>query len=60
MVDVAVVGVGMIKWGELWDKSLRDIFVEASLKAIDDAGVDRIDSVRSIGLRRWAGKRPPR
>ena len=45
MVDVAVVGVGMIKWGELWQKSLRDIFVEASLKAIDDAGVDRIDSM---------------
>jgi acetyl-CoA C-acetyltransferase len=45
MVDVAVIGVGMIKWGELWGKSLRDIFVEASLKAIDDAGVDRIDSM---------------
>jgi acetyl-CoA C-acetyltransferase len=45
MVDVAVIGVGMIKWGELWDKSLRDIFVEASLKALDDAGVDRIDSM---------------
>jgi acetyl-CoA C-acetyltransferase len=45
MVDVAVIGVGMIKWGELWEKSLRDIFVEAALKAIDDAGVDRIDSM---------------
>jgi len=45
MVDVAVVGVGMIKWGELWEKSLRDVFVEAALKAIDDAGVDRIDSM---------------
>ncbi len=45
MVDVAVIGVGMIEWGELWEKSLRDIFVEASLKAIDDAGVDRIDSM---------------
>jgi acetyl-CoA C-acetyltransferase len=45
MRDVAVMGVGMIKWGELWDKSLRNIFVEAALKAIDDAGVDRIDSM---------------
>jgi acetyl-CoA C-acetyltransferase len=45
MLDVAVIGVGMIKWGELWEKSIRDIFVEASLKAIDDAGVDRIDSM---------------
>jgi acetyl-CoA C-acetyltransferase len=45
MLDVAVIGVGMIKWGELWDKSLRSLFVEASLKAIEDAGVDRIDSM---------------
>jgi acetyl-CoA C-acetyltransferase len=45
MIDVAVIGVGMIKWGELWDKSLRAMFVEASLNAIDDAGVDRIDSM---------------
>ncbi len=45
MIDVAVIGVGMSKWGELWDKSLRTIFVEASLEAIEDAGVDRIDSM---------------
>jgi acetyl-CoA C-acetyltransferase len=45
MVDVAVIGVGMMKWGELWDKSLRAVFVEAALNAIDDAGVDRIDSM---------------
>jgi acetyl-CoA C-acetyltransferase len=45
MVDVAVIGVGMMKWGELWDKSLRDVFVEAALNAIEDAGVDKIDSM---------------
>jgi acetyl-CoA C-acetyltransferase len=45
MRDVAVIGVGMIKWGELWEKSLRSMFVEAALKAIDDAGVDKIDSM---------------
>jgi len=45
MMDVAVIGVGMIKWGEIWEKSLRTMFVEASLKAIEDAGVDRIDSM---------------
>ena len=43
--DVAVIGVGMNHWGELWEKSLRDIFVEAALEAIDDAGVDHIDSM---------------
>ncbi len=45
MRDVAVIGVGMQKWGELWEKSLRDIYVEAALLAIDDAGVDHIDSM---------------
>ena len=45
MRDVAIVGVGMTKFGELWDSSLRDIFVEASLKAIADAGVDHVDSM---------------
>lgn len=45
MRDVAVIGVGVNKWGELWDKSLRDIFVEAALLAMDNAGVDRIDSL---------------
>lgn len=45
MRDVAVIGVGMTKWGELWEKSLRTIFVESALLALDDAGVDRIDSM---------------
>ncbi|MCR4438018.1 MAG: thiolase domain-containing protein [bacterium] len=43
--EVAIIGVGLSEWGELWNKSLRDIFVEAALKAIDDAGVERIDSM---------------
>jgi acetyl-CoA C-acetyltransferase len=34
-----------MKWGELWEKSLRDLFVEAALNAIDDAGVDKIDAI---------------
>ena len=45
MRDVAVIGIGMIRFGELWDKSLRDMFMDASLKAIEDAGVDRVDSL---------------
>jgi acetyl-CoA C-acetyltransferase len=45
MREVAVIGVGMTKWGELWEKSLREIFVETALIALDDAGVDRIDSM---------------
>jgi acetyl-CoA C-acetyltransferase len=45
MRDVAIVGVGMRKWGELWEQSLRDLFVDSALAAIDDAGVDHIDSM---------------
>ncbi|MBU0754996.1 MAG: thiolase domain-containing protein [Planctomycetes bacterium] len=45
MRDVAVIGVGLNKWGELWNHSLRDIFVESALSAIDDAGVDHIDAM---------------
>ncbi len=45
MRDVAVVGIGIMKWGELWEKSFRDIFTEAGLNAIGDAGVDHIDSL---------------
>ena len=45
MRDVAVIGIGMTQFGELWDKSIKDIFVEAALKAIDSAGVDHIDSM---------------
>jgi acetyl-CoA C-acetyltransferase len=45
MRDVAVIGVGMQKWGELWEKSERDIFVESALLAMDDAGVDAIQAM---------------
>ena len=45
MRDVAVIGIGMTKFGELWNKNLRELFVEAALKAIKDAGVDHIDSM---------------
>jgi acetyl-CoA C-acetyltransferase len=45
MRDVAIIGVGMTKWGELWAKSLRTIFAETALLALEDAGVDRIDSL---------------
>ena len=45
MREVAVIGTGITKFGELWNQSIKDIFVEAALKAIDDAGVDHIDSI---------------
>ncbi|MEM2197146.1 MAG: thiolase domain-containing protein [Sulfolobales archaeon] len=41
--DVAVIGVGMTKFGEHWDKQLRDLFVEAALEALEDANVSLKD-----------------
>lgn len=40
---VAIAGVGMSKFGELWDKNLRDITLEAGMYAIFDAGVPGSD-----------------
>ncbi|MHC4469679.1 MAG: thiolase domain-containing protein [Planctomycetota bacterium] len=45
MRDVAVIGVGLSAWGELWKQSLRDLFVEAAVNATDDAGVDKVESI---------------
>ncbi len=45
MRDVYVIGVGMTRFGELWESSLRDLFVEAALAALDDSGTDRLGSM---------------
>jgi acetyl-CoA C-acetyltransferase len=39
MRDVAIVGIGCTKFGEMWDKSFRDLFIEAGLMALEDAGM---------------------
>jgi len=36
---VAIVGMGCTKFGELWDKSIEDIIVDASFEAFEDAGL---------------------
>jgi len=40
MREVAVIGVGLTKFGELWDVSFREIMLEAGIRAIEDAGID--------------------
>lgn len=37
---MAVIGLGMTKFGELWDKSFRQLIAEAGSKAILDAGIE--------------------
>ncbi|MDD1770034.1 MAG: thiolase domain-containing protein [Methanomassiliicoccales archaeon] len=39
MRDVAVIGVGDTKFGELWDLSFRDIGIQAGLAAVYDANL---------------------
>jgi acetyl-CoA C-acetyltransferase len=39
MREVAIVGIGCTKFGEMWQKSFRDLFIEAGLMALEDAGM---------------------
>lgn len=45
MREVAIIGVGMGKWGENWNDSLRDMYVDAAVDALKDAGVDKVDGM---------------
>jgi acetyl-CoA C-acetyltransferase len=47
MRDVAIIGIGMTKFGELWEKSFRELGIEAGLKAIADAKIsgDLLDAL---------------
>ncbi|MBI2019683.1 thiolase domain-containing protein [Candidatus Daviesbacteria bacterium] len=47
MMKIQIKGIGITKFGELWDKSLLDLALEASTAAIADSGLDRknIDAV---------------
>jgi len=42
-MKVAVLGVGLTKFGELWETSFTELFVEAGTKAIENANIDGKD-----------------
>jgi acetyl-CoA C-acetyltransferase len=60
MRDVAVIGIGVTKFGELWDKSFRNLIAEAGAKAILDSGISgsEIDAlyVGSMSAGRFVGQ----
>ena len=60
MREVAVIGIGITKFGELWDKSFRQLIAEAGSKAIFDAGIEgkEIDGmyVGSMSSGRFVGQ----
>ena len=45
MRPVKIAGIGILKVKEYWEKSIQDLFVEASLKAMEDAEVKNIDKL---------------
>jgi acetyl-CoA C-acetyltransferase len=45
MRKVAILGIGQTKIGEQWEKSLREIGGEAAFAAMQDAGVETVDSL---------------
>lgn len=46
-MNISVKGIGVTKFGELWDKTLSDLALAAATEAITDSGltVDKIDAV---------------
>ena len=56
MRDVAVIGIGCTKFGEKWESSFRDIFVQAGALALEDAQMsgEQIDAMY-VGNMCWAG-----
>jgi len=47
--DVAIIGIGSTRFGEHWDKSLRDLAGEAGSKALHDANIEPKDIQFLVG-----------
>ncbi|RLE93684.1 MAG: thiolase domain-containing protein, partial [Thermoprotei archaeon] len=45
MEKPVIIGIGYTRIGEHWEKSLRELAVEAALMALDNAGVNRVDAI---------------
>lgn len=60
MREVAVIGIGLTKFGELWEQSLRQLIVEAGAKAILNSGIEGKDIdamyVGSMSAGRFVGQ----
>ncbi|HEY6074140.1 MAG TPA: thiolase domain-containing protein, partial [Anaerolineales bacterium] len=45
MREVAILGIGQTRVDEQWEKSIREIGGEAGFAALQDAGIDRVESL---------------
>ena len=50
-MKIAVIGAGITKFGELWDKSLADLLAESQFDALDDAAGSATQWQRRFQLR---------
>ena len=52
MREVAIIGTGVTQFGELWEKSFRELVAEAGVEAIFDAGIEgaEIDAMYIGGM----------
>jgi len=53
---VAIVGMGCIKFGENWDKSIDDMMIDAAYEAYEDAGIEPSDIQAAWFGSVWAGE----
>jgi len=54
MRKVAIIGIGMTKFDQLWDRDMSSLAVEAGVKAVRDAGVSQKD-VQSLHIGTMSG-----
>lgn len=45
MREVAVIGIGLSPWGEVWGSSLRSLWTQAAVAALADAGTDKVGAI---------------
>ena len=53
---VAIVGMGCVKFGENFDKSIDDMMIDAAYEAYDDAGIEPSDIQAAWFGNVWAGE----
>lgn len=47
--DVAIIGIGITKFGEHWNLGLKELAVESGVKAVEDAGISGEDIQLVVG-----------
>ena len=56
--EVAIIGMGCTKFGELWDKDVKDLIIDACYEAFEDAGIEpeEVQAAWVGTLSQWAAR----